>query len=227
MKYILTILFVSSILIAQSGGELKAQNIADDIIKLYIAGDYQKVIEIIKSKNPDELTATEWFYLGLSYSQIKSIKEAVNAFEHCVKLDSANTGYRLNYSRVLSQMGRTGDAVNSYNAIIEKDSSNIAALYDLGLIYINRKDFMSARPMFEKLSDYNQTDFLSAYYLALSSYHTSVTHDDTLKVNDLIFRAKLLNFEYMPTFELSGAYELNRNNFERAYFDYSLLSYNM
>lgn len=224
MKKLITISFAAAFLLVQSYVELNAQGVGDDIVKLYIGSDYQKVIEIQKSKKTGDLTAADWYYLGLSYLQIKNIKEAVNAFERCVKIDSANIAYRLNYSRALNQLGRTEDAIKNYDIIVEKDSSNIAALYDVGLILINRKDFVSALPIFAKLCDFNRSDFLSAYYLALSVYQTAETPEDTLRVNDLIFKSRLLNFEYIPSAELAGVFDLNRNYFENAYVSYSLLT---
>ena len=222
MKKLLIIFFV--VIITQKNMTASPQGGGNDIVALYNANEYLKVIEFVKKKNADEITAADWYYAGLSYLQIRNIKEAVDVFERCLKMDSTNIGYRLQYSRALNQKGRINDAVKNYEMIIEKDSSNAAALYDLGLIFINRKDFISARSIFEKLSKSNTTDFLSAYYFAFTFYQTAVTSEDTVKAGDYIFKAKLLNFEYIPTFELSGIYYLNLGDYERAIYDYSMLT---
>lgn len=217
-------LFLITILILKTNFAFATPANINEIIKLYNESEYQKVIDLLSAKNPEELTTEELYYLGLSNFQVKNLKSAANAFEMCVKIDSSKISYRLNYARTLNLIGRANEAITNYDFIIKKDSTNTAALYDLGFIYTGKKDFPRAKKIFTKLSELNKKDFLSAYYLALCAYQTCETHEDTLRVNDLIFNSRLLNFEYIPSAELSGIYDLNRNNFASAVVSYSLLT---
>lgn len=224
MNKFISILFLIAMLISKLNFAFAEQANISEIIKHYNESEYQKVIDLLSAENPEELTTEELYYLGLSNSQVKNIKGAASAFEKCVKNDSSKISYRLNYARALNSIGRANEAITNYDFIIKKDSANTAALYDLGFIYTGKKDFSRAKKIFTKLSELNKKDFLSAYYLALCAYQTSATHEDTLRVKELIFNSRLLNFEYIPSAELAGVFDLNRNNFASAVVSYSLLT---
>jgi len=195
-------------------GFLSVHAATDDIIKLYYENKYQEIIETVLRKSPNQVSSEEWFYLGLSYSQLRNFDRAKVSLKICTQLDSLNNNYRLTYSRLLNQMGLTDEAIVNYKIILENDSSNTTALFDIGLIYIERKEFENAAPVFKNLFEKNSNDFLSAYYLALISYETAQTPDDSIRTGGLISNAVRLNLNYIPSYELAGNYHLDRKQYE-------------
>jgi tetratricopeptide (TPR) repeat protein len=197
----------------------------DDIVKLYYENKYQEIIDTILRKSPNQVSSEEWFYLGLSYSQLRNFDRAKVSLKICTQLDSLNNNYRLSYSRLLNQMGLTDEAICNYRKTLEIDSSNATALFDIGLIYVQRKEFEKATPVFKNLFAKNGNDFLSAYYFALTSYETAQTLEDTIKAGNMISNAVKINLNYIPSYELAGEYNLDRKQYEEAYNDYSHLSF--
>ncbi|MBI1937548.1 MAG: tetratricopeptide repeat protein [Ignavibacteriales bacterium] len=204
--------------------ERTSVNQNEDIIQLYISGQYTKVINFLESKNPETLAASDYYYLGMSYSQSKDLKKALSAMSNAVKLDSLNDGWRLNYARLLNQYGKTNESVRQYEQLISHDSLNGAAQYDLGIIYVNKKEFHPAKKIFSKICEQNKEDFLSAYYLALAKIETAETQSDSLDASKSIANAIRLNLEYTPSFELAAAYSLANNNYMPAFAYYSRLT---
>lgn len=195
-----------------------------DIVRLYIEAQYSKIINLLENKTQTTFTASDYYYLGMSYSQLRKLNKALDALHSAVALDSVNDGYRLSYGRLLNQYGKTNEAVNNYNVIINHDSLNSFALHELGLIYINRKEYQQAKKIFSKLCEQNKEDFLSAYYLALTKVETAETESDSLDASLSISNATRLNIEYTPSFELAGAYCLANNNYMPAFAHYSRLT---
>lgn len=199
-------------------------NQSEDIVQLYVNGQYLKVINFLESKKTETLAASDYYYLGMSYSQSKNLKKALSALSNAVKLDSLNDGYRLNYARLLNQYGRTNEAIQHYGQLILRDSLNRAAQYDLGIIYVNKKEFNNAKKIFSKLSEENKEDFLSAYYLAFAQVQTAVTSSDSTEAEKSIYKAIHLNPEYIPSLELAAAYYISKEYFMMSFSYYSTLA---
>lgn len=199
-------------------------NREEDVIQLYLNGEYAKVINFLKSKKTETLVASDYYYLGMSYSQTKDLKKALLAMSNAVKLDSLDDGWRLNYARLLNQYGRTNEAVTHYKTLISRDSLNRTAQFDLGVIYVNKKEYYTAKKIFSELCEQNKEDFLSAYYFAFTKVETAETHEDSLDASLSIDNAVRLNVEYIPTFELAAAYSISNNNYMPAYAYYSRLT---
>lgn len=196
----------------------------DKVLRMYVEGQYSKIIDYLEKEKNEPLTSTEYYYLGMSYAQLKNLKNALTGLGKAVELDSLNINYRLNFARYLHQYGRTKEAISNYNFIIDKDSSNIIALYELGLVNLPLRDFEEVKRIFTKVCSLNETDFLARYYLAFAQANTAVTAEDTANVYVSISKAINLNFEYIPTWELGGSFAIASKNYMYGLWQYIRLT---
>lgn len=195
----------------------------DSISRMYVEGKYSNIIEQLGKENNNQLSAIEYYYLGMSHAQLKNLKNALTGLEKAVALDSLNNNYRLNYARFLNQYGRINDAVKHYQLIINKDTANVIALFELGIIQTQKKDFELAYNLFTKVSEINNQDFLAAYYRAVTKINMLSTKEDTTEAYILISKAIGLNMEYYPVFELAGSFAIASKNYMFGFGQYARL----
>jgi tetratricopeptide (TPR) repeat protein len=202
----------------QSYGEI------DRVPKMYIEGQYLNVINYLENEKKEPLTSNEYYFLGMSYAQLKNLKKALTGLEKAVELDSLKIIYRLNFARYLFQYGRTNEAITHYNFIIDKDSTNIIALFELGMVNLPLRDFEEVKRIFTKVCSLNENDFLARYYLALSQANTASTAEDSSNVFISISKAISLNFEYIPSWELAGSFAIASKNYMYGFGQYIRLT---
>lgn len=206
---LLVFMGLNNILLSQN----QSYNEIDKIRQMYVEGEYLKITNYLEKEKKEPLTSNEYYYLGMSYAQLKNLKNALIGLEKAVELDSLNVNYRLNYSRYLNQYGRTKEAVNHYKFIIDKDSSNVIALYELGTINLSLRDYETAKSIFTKVCTLNEDDFLARYYLALSQVYTASTQVDSANAFISISKAISLNMEFIPAWDLGGAFAVSSNKY--------------
>jgi superkiller protein 3 len=136
--------------------------------KFYNEGKFKEAVELYNKINFEKLSAEELFYLGLSYTNLRAVLKAGQYFKKASDLLPGNIGYKLQLARNNSLLGKANDAISNYNDIIQIDSNYVAAVYELGLIYFEKREFDWAIQFFNKLIKINPNDFLSRYYLGYS-----------------------------------------------------------
>ncbi len=210
-RLLLVIVIVLSVMLsAQTKSE---QN---GYIKLFFDGKYREAIGALTKIEPLKRSAEEWYYLAQSYNSVKELENAIESFEAAVKLDSMNSGYRLNFSKALNVYGNTEGAIENLIKIAERDPSNSAALFDLGTIYQNQKKHLLAKSCFEKLVVINKWDFLSHYYLALSTFNCNPAIPDSTIIPHHLFQCMFNNPRFAPAYELLGTYHMVRKEYNKA-----------
>lgn len=205
---------------------LLSQNISSDIniiARMYVEGNYSKITEYFEKEKSTSLSAIEYYYLGMSYSQLKNLTMALQALEKAVEIDSLNNNYRLNYARFLNQYGRINEAMKQYQIVIDRDTLNVTGMFELGLIKTLKRDFDTAYNLFTRISEINDKDFLAAYYRAFTKINMLSTKQDTIDAYILINEAVRLNMEYSPIFELAGSFGIASKNYMYGFGQYSRL----
>lgn len=223
MKNSVNILLVVMCLNAVSFGQT---NLSDSYKKFYNEGSFKEAITFISKIDTSKRTAEDWFYLAQSYNSNKEILPAILAYKKAVQLNPAHNGFRISFARALNLSGNTSDAIENLNEIINADSTNIAALSDLGAIYLATKKYELSRSTFEKLLELNYTDFLSHYYLALSVYNMNTAKPDTEAVPNHLIHCLINNPRFTPARDLLGNYYFARKQYKSALTEYEASSYN-
>lgn len=69
-----------------------------------------------------------------------------------------------------SALGRWNEVIEHYNGILEINPNNTVALYRLGMVYYNRKDYVAASPLFKKVVDLYPFGYDGLLMLGWTSY---------------------------------------------------------
>jgi len=189
--------------------------------KFYNEGLYKEAVEVYKNAGFEKLSAEELFYLGLSYSNLRGTIRAAQYFTKAVELKPEHNGYRLQLARLLSQLGKTNEAVTNYNVIVQNDSNNVTALYELGLIDFDKKEYEKAIQIFSKLVELNDNDFLSSYYLGYAMLMSSDPNAAELAAKHLE-HSVAINPEYIPSLSLLASNKFSIQKYYDANFLYEM-----
>lgn len=219
---LITVLFAvnSIIIIAQNNSTTFRDSLITLSKKYYNEGLFKEAVEVYKDTDFDKLSAEELFYLGLSYNNLRATIKALQYFTKAVELAPVLNTYRLQFARLLSQLGKTNDAVANYNVIIQSDSNNVTALYELGLIDFDRKEFEKAIKIFSRLIKLNNNDFLSSYYLGYAILMLPDPNAVELAMSHLE-HSVAINPEYIPAISLLAS---NKFSLQKYYEANSLFS---
>ena len=127
--------------------QILAQSTSDQIVALYEAEDFKKIIEleIIDEK---ELKAHDSFLIGMSHYNLSEDKAALPHFERAVKLKENDAEYNffLGISYLfLGQFDKAENSINKSNTIQPHSPLYKIALAD---VYYNRKSFAKAKSLY-------------------------------------------------------------------------------
>jgi tetratricopeptide (TPR) repeat protein len=189
-------------------------------IKLYNEGLYSDAITAISKIDSLQRTANDWFYLASACSATKDTRRAVKYFKKSVELDTTHLGYKLNYAKTLNANGDIYLAIEQYRKLIEKDSVNIAANYELGILLMNVKKHSQSKACFERLITLNSNDYASHYNLALAAYNENPSHPDSVIILNHLIRCLILNPRYAAAHDLLGNYYFVRQDYKNALYSY-------
>ncbi|MBI5730085.1 MAG: hypothetical protein HY963_03015 [Ignavibacteriales bacterium] len=208
------IILFTVFIIIQSSNIIHAQNssrpVNDSLLtlskKFYNESLFKEAVEVYKDSNFKKLTAEELFYLGLSYGNLRATIKASQYFARAVELTPDHNGYRLQLARLLSQLGKTNEAVSNYNVIVQNDSNNVTALYELALINFDKKEYGKAIQIFSKLEKLNENDFLSSYYLGYAMLMSPDPNAAEL-ITKHLEHSVAINPEYIPAISLLACFQ--------------------
>jgi tetratricopeptide (TPR) repeat protein len=199
------------------------QSSLESYSQLYNNGRFTDIINLVVKIDSVKRSANDWFYLAQSYSAFNDHANSAEAFKKAVDLNPDNKGYRLMYSRVLNQNGLISDAITNYNYLINADSSFTPALSELGMIYINTKEYAKSIPLFKRLVALNSKDFVSGFYAAYALYQKGLSASDTAVFVGLVTRSMIENPRYVPAQNLWAAFLFIKEAYNQALFVYDAI----
>lgn len=215
-------LVISSVnVLAQNNSKIFSDSLLTLCKKYYNESLFKEAVEVYKDADLRKLSAEELFYLGLSYSNLRATIKASQYFSKAVELAPDQNGYRLQYARLLSQLGKTKEAVSNYNMIVQNDSNNVTALYELGLINFEKKEYGKAIQIFSKLVKLNGNDFLSSYYLGYTMLMSPNPNAAELATKHLEHSVSI-NPEYIPSISLLASNKFGLQKYYDANVLYSM-----
>jgi len=119
--------------------------------------DFQFLLKMEKGKDKIDRVAVLNSY-GIYLASLKRIKEAKDAFNEAIKLDTAEAVTYINLGNLCDQEGKLTDAEKCYVKAISLDKNNERAHYNLGLLYIEQNKLIDAKNEFEKILKTNPDD---------------------------------------------------------------------
>ncbi len=133
--------------------------------RLNAEGRYRAAIEHLSRVPEDSVTGPVAFSLGTAYSALNDFRSARRYLEKAVDLEPDRIGYRFQLARLLMQISLGGEAADEYAAILRRDSTFLPAMYQLGLLFYERREYAQAAGYFQRIVRLSPSDFLSQYYL--------------------------------------------------------------
>jgi tetratricopeptide (TPR) repeat protein len=119
-----------------------------------------------RSVEPDNKTpiSSGDYNTALGYFNSKSYEKAAAEFEQVVKTDAKNLQAHFYLGKSYQALNKTDQAIGSYKKAIEVKPDYAEANYELGSIYMGKKDYETSLPYIEKASKikYTSTDYLIA-----------------------------------------------------------------
>lgn len=194
-------------------------NNTDELLKiktLFNDGLYQEVISKAGNKPLEELNTETIYYLGLSYNSMRDLKMAKDCFEELCRREPKTIKYLIQSGKIYVQLGQSREAAEKYSAILLTDSTYIPALFELGNIYFENRDWNSSYDMFKRILALDSVSVTANYYAAHSLYNKKGTIEDTALVKYYLTVCFYHNDDYIPALDLLGNIYYNESNFSFA-----------
>ncbi|MHB8904938.1 MAG: tetratricopeptide repeat protein [Melioribacteraceae bacterium] len=222
---LIMILFFAQPLVNVVHAQKSQNNFNDSLLtqckKNFNEGLYKEAVMLYRNADFEKLSAEELFYLGLSFNNLRETIKASQYFKKAVEILPEHKGYRIQFARTLSQLGKTDEAINNYQTVIESNSTNVTALYELGLIYFDTRDYKDAIGIFNRLVTLNSNDFLSSYYLGYSMMLSTNPEFAETAIKHLEYSIAL-NQSYIPAISILASSKFNLQKYYDANTLYSI-----
>jgi tetratricopeptide (TPR) repeat protein len=152
------------------------------------AGNYQKAIAELKA-----VYKTDHYFcnirLGWLYYLDKQYAISIQFYNLAISLKPYAIEAKFGCIKPLSAVGSWDKVKEQYLQILRIDPQNTLANYWLGVIYYNRKDYLNADKLFEKVVNLYPLDYDSIIMLAWTKLHIgSLTDAKVLFNHALIIR---------------------------------------
>jgi tetratricopeptide (TPR) repeat protein len=121
--------------------------------------------------------------LGWLLLLAKQYTESVNYYDKAIKLKPYGIEARFGMIKSLNALESWDKVKEQYEAILKIDDQNTTALYWLGVLMYNRKDYDIASRNFEKIVNLYPMDYGSVIMLAWTKYYLGKKEDAKILFN--------------------------------------------
>jgi tetratricopeptide (TPR) repeat protein len=217
VKYLLLalVLSTSGLLVAQPRpGDSPAR--PDSVLQLaaglFYEGAYARVVDLLQPGGGTVRPPKANYYLGASFAALNDPESAIRYLR--IAVDSANEeiSFRFQLAKSLYTYGAAGEARDQYRAILSRDSAFIPALFNLGTLAFDRRDYVTASDMFGRAVRLNARDYLSYYNLAASLVNMGKP-DSALQ---FLLASIALNRRSIPSLSLLASLYYKRKEYQDA-----------
>lgn len=167
--------------------------------------DYKKSWEL----KPDANTALEYVSNLLT---IDRVDEAVELLEQGIKRFPENSEFSRRLSEVYSHMGKSRQALEQYNSLLEKDSTDFEIWYDKGVLLAQMKDTAAAIEALEKSFTIQPINYSG---LALATLYVSLKNPRALEICDILLETDTAKQQTEPIF-MKGVYYSEIKDYNKA-----------
>jgi tetratricopeptide (TPR) repeat protein len=171
VSLLIALLVVADLLSAQPGpGD--SPRLADSLLRAavlsYYEGGYVQVIDLLQPSRGTPRSPKANYYLGSSFAALNDPQNAIRYLRMAVDSSAADIQYRFQLGKSLNAYGAVADARAQYRLILAQDSTSLPALFSLGTLCFDGRDFGTASDLFSLAVGINPRDYLSYYNLAAS-----------------------------------------------------------
>lgn len=132
-------------------------------------GDFTAALDPLK-KVYDESSYELNLRLGWLNYNAGLFDESIIFYNRAQKLKPYSEEAHFGLILPLSALGKWGEVIKSYDAILEVSPNNSVAIYRLGLVYYGRKDYSRANTLFKKVVDLYPFGYDGLLMLGWTSY---------------------------------------------------------
>lgn len=181
------IIFLSAVSAGNINGQFDSKTLAAfaDSYKSELNGNYVMSVSEIKSVyKADNYSANA--RLGWLLYLAKQYTESVSYYEKALKLKPYGIESRFGMIKALNALESWDKVKEQYEAILRIDSQNTTALYWLGVLLYNRKDYDNAGKNFEKIVNLYPMDYGSIIMLAWTRLYQGKKSDAKVLFNQAL-----------------------------------------
>ena len=198
---------------------MAADSVLQAAVVSYNGGAYVRVIDLLQPSGGASRSPKANYYLGSSFAALNDPLNAIRYLRMAVDSSAGDVPYRFQLAKSLNAYGAAAEAREQYRLILAEDSSFLPALFNLGTLCFDGRDFASAAELFSRSVGLNARDYLSYYNLAASLVNLG-RPDSALQ----FLRASMgLNPRYTPCLSLLASLHYKRKEYQDAGRLYSLV----
>jgi tetratricopeptide (TPR) repeat protein len=191
---------------------VRADSLLQAASVLYYEGAYARVIDLLQPSTGTLRSPKANYYLGSSFAALNDPQNAIRYLRMAVDNLAADIPSRFQLAKSLNACGAVSDARTQYRLILAQDSTFLPALFNLGTLCFDGRDFGSASDLFSRAVGINPRDYLSYYNLAASLVNLGKP-DSAMQ----FFRAgTALNPRYVPCLSLLASLYYKRKEYQDA-----------
>ncbi len=196
----------------RSSDSSPADSVLREAVASYYGGAYAHVIDLLQPSSGISLSAKAAYFLGSSFAALNDPRSAIRYLRIAVDSSAGEISYRFQLAKSLGAYGVIEEARREYRRVLEEDSAFIPALFNLGTMSFDGRDFACAADLFARAVRLNPRDYLSYYNLAGSLVNLG-RPDSALQ----FLRASIaLNSRYVPALNLLASLYYKRKEFQDA-----------
>jgi tetratricopeptide (TPR) repeat protein len=140
------------------------------------------------------------------------VDEAITMLEQGTKQFPENPEFSRRLSEVYSHMGKSTQALEQYNNLLQKDSADFEIWYDKGVLLAQMKDTAAAIQALEKSFSLQPINYSG---LALATLYVSLKNPRALVICDLLLRTDTADQQTEPIF-MKGVYYSEIKDYNKA-----------
>jgi tetratricopeptide (TPR) repeat protein len=132
-------------------------------LKLLLMDDrFEELLEVSDTMVvADSLMDQVFYFRGRAYQSLFSYDSAYHYYRRAFQLDSTNLSFRVSMGRALEKLGRIGETIDIYEAIVAEPQPGDQYLAELANLYSIRKDYAKSLAIYKGLL---AKDSLNYYY---------------------------------------------------------------
>ncbi len=180
--------------------------------RFYAEARFAEAIHALLRAGADSGSAQARFYLGMSYLSLNEYEQANRFLLSASRADTGNTGYQFRLAVLQAQLGKVNDATREYESILKRDPYYVPALFNMGLLYLDQKEWDKSAQYLNRAIRQSPRDFLSFYYLGVAM--NALERRDSAVV--CFATSMTLNPNYAPAVSNLAALHYDRKEYEEA-----------
>jgi tetratricopeptide (TPR) repeat protein len=182
----------------------------DAIVQAFNAEDYISVIERVRDyPSPISLPMPLPSIIGISHLKVGDFQESVNILNQVYEKRNGDVQDLNNLAIALKAAGEIESAIEKYQTIVKQQPKFSAAYYNLGNLYVDKKELKKAIVSFEKAIDIDPMD----YSYGLGLLRALVLNEDFDKSLEVGKRLCLVHSDRPEAYlELASVYETSSNH---------------